>query len=145
MTTLVDVTAIARKESFLAVVSTLRPDASIQSSVVNAGVIVHPVTGDDVVAFVTYGKAKLANLRVRPQISVIFRSGWQWATVEGEAELIGPESADGAEAAEPLRLLLRTIFVAAGGVHDDLDSYDRAMVEERRVAVLVKPERVYSN
>ena len=41
-------------------------------------------------AFVTYGKVKLANLRARPQLAVTFRNGWQWATVEGSAEIGGP-------------------------------------------------------
>jgi hypothetical protein len=43
--------------------------------------------------------------------------------------------------AERLRLLLREIFTAAGGTHDDWDTYDRVMAEEHRVAVLVTPER----
>src|ERR1700683_2391268 len=91
MTTLQDVIDIGRQDSFLAVVSTLRSDSTIQSSLVNAGVLAHPLDGHDVVAFVTYGRAKLANLRVRPQLSITFRAGWQWITVEGQAELIGPD------------------------------------------------------
>jgi hypothetical protein len=43
-----------------------------------------------------------------------------------------------------LRLLLREIFTAAGGQHDDLGAYDRAMAAERRTAVLITPDRVYS-
>src|ERR1039458_4251141 len=91
MTTLHDVADIPRQARFLAVVSTLRSDATIQSSVVNAGVLAHRVGGADVVGFVTYGKAKLANLRTRPQVSITFRAGWKWVTVEGRAELIGPD------------------------------------------------------
>lgn len=41
--------------------------------------------------------------------------------------------------------LLRDIFAAAGGTHDDWDEYDRVMASENRVAVFVTPERVYSN
>ena len=33
------------------------------------------------------------------------------------------------------------IFTAAGGSHDDWDTYDRVMAEERRAAVLLTPER----
>jgi hypothetical protein len=76
--TLKDFTDIGRREGFLAVVSTLRSDSTIQSSVVNAGVLAHPIDGSEVVGFVTYGKAKLSNLRARPQLSVVVRSGWQW-------------------------------------------------------------------
>ena len=49
MTTLQDVISIGRTGQFLAVVSTLRADGTIQSSVVNAGVLAHPVSGADVV------------------------------------------------------------------------------------------------
>jgi hypothetical protein len=47
--------------------------------------------------------------------------------------------------AERLRVLLREIFEAAGGTHEDWDEYDRVMAAERRVAVLIAPERVYGN
>ena len=145
MTTLQDVVEIARQDRFLAVVSTLRADTTIQSSVVNAGVLAHPVTGEDVVAFVTAGKAKLANLRNRPQVSMTFRSGWQWATVEGRAEIIGPDDGHANFDSERIRLLLRECFTAAGGTHDDWDAYDRTMAEERRAAVLVSVSRIYGN
>ena len=45
--------------------------------------------------------------------------------------------------AERLRVLLRDIFITAGGTHDDWDEFDRVMATERRVAILVEPERVY--
>lgn len=145
MTTLQDAADIARQDRFLAVVSTLRSDATIQSSVVNAGVLAHRVGGADVVGFVTYGKAKLANLRTRPQVSITFRAGWKWVTVEGRAELIGPDDVQSDVDAEELRLLLREVFRAAGGTHDDWDAYDRTMAEQRRTVVLVSPTRLYSN
>jgi PPOX class probable F420-dependent enzyme len=145
MTTLQQVIDIGSRDRFLAVVSTVRADGSVQSSVVNAGVLPHPIDGAEVVGFVTYGKAKLANLRARPQLSVTFRSGWVWAAVEGRAELIGPDDPHPGVDAEALRLLLRQVFTAAGGTHDDWDGYDRTMVEERRTAVLFTPSRIYSN
>jgi PPOX class probable F420-dependent enzyme len=145
MATLEEAADLARDEQGLAVVSTLRADRTIQSSLVNAGVLSHPSTGEPVLAFVTYGKVKLANLRVRPQLSATFRRGWQWATVEGEAELAGPDDPQAWLDGEGLRLLLRAVFVAAGGTHDDWDEYDRVMAEQRRTVVLVNPTRVYSN
>ena len=146
MTTLDEAVALARGESGLTVVSTLRADNTIQASLVNAGVLPHPENGSPVLAFVTYGRVKLANLRARPQLAATFRNGWQWATVEGDAELAGPDDpqpwlSDG----DQLRLLLRDVFTAAGGTHDDWDEYDRTMAEQRRTAVLVAPTRVYSN
>jgi hypothetical protein len=47
--------------------------------------------------------------------------------------------------AERLRRLRREVFTAAGGTHDDWDTYDRVMAEEGRAVVLVAPARVYSN
>ncbi len=145
MTTLQDAINTAGQDQYLAVVSTLRADQTIQSSVVNAGILAHPITSVDVVGFVTYGKTKLANLRVRPQLCITFRAGWQWVAVEGRAELIGPDDALPAIDANTQRLLLRKVFTAAGGSHDDWDEYDRTMVEQRRTAVLVSPSRIYSN
>jgi PPOX class probable F420-dependent enzyme len=145
MTTLHDVVDIGGQDRFLAVVSTLRSDDTIQSSVVNAGVLAHPVGGKDVVGFVTYGKTKLSNLRARPQVAVTFRAGWRWATVEGRAELLGPDDAHDGVDTEGLRQLLRQVFEAAGGTHDDWETYDRTMAEQRRTVVLVSPGRVYGN
>jgi PPOX class probable F420-dependent enzyme len=143
MTTLREAWALSRDDHGLVVVSTLRADATIQASVVNAGVIDHPATGEPVLAVVTYGRVKLANLRERPQITATFRDGWRWATVEGRAELAGPADPQPWLDPERLRLLLREIFTAAGGSHDDWDEYDRVMAEQGRTAVLITPTRVY--
>jgi PPOX class probable F420-dependent enzyme len=130
----------------LVVVSTARADGTIQSSVVNAGVIDHPVTGERVVALVAGGSSqRLVNLRARPRATVVIRAGWRWAGVEGPVELAGPDDhLDGIDG-ERLRLLLREIFTAAGGTHDDWDEYDRVMASERRVGVLVHAERTYGS
>jgi PPOX class probable F420-dependent enzyme len=146
MTTLEEAVGLARAEHGLTVVSTLRADSTIQASLVNAGIIPHPATGQQVLAFVTYGRVKLDNLRARPQLAATFRDGWRWATVEGRAELAGPDDpADWLKSADQLRLLLRQIFTAAGGSHDNWDEYDRVMAEQRRTAVLVAPTRVYGS
>jgi PPOX class probable F420-dependent enzyme len=134
------------REHGLCVLSTLRRDGSIQSSVVNAGVLPHPFTGDPVVGLVAIGGSlKLRHLRADPRATVVARAGWQWASVEGTAELIGPDDAHPDVDAEALRTLLRDVFKAAGGTHDDWGEYDRVMTEERRTAVLVVPRRVYTN
>ena len=145
MTTLGDAVELASSESGLAVVSTVRGDGTVQASLVNAGLVAHPVTGEPTLAFVTYGRVKLANLRARPQIAVTFRNGWRWATVEGNAELAGPDDPQQWLTGDTLRLLLREVFGAAGGKHDDWAEYDRVMAEQRRTVVLIAPGRVYSN
>jgi PPOX class probable F420-dependent enzyme len=136
---------LSRGDRGLAIVSTLRADGTIQSSLVNTGIIDHPQTGRRVLAFVTYGPVKLANLRARPQLAVAFRDGWRYATVEGRAELAGPADPRPWLDPERLRRLLREIFQAAGGTHDDWDEYDRVMAEQRRTAVLIEPGRVYGS
>ena len=144
-----DLSAFSRlvpREHGLVTVSTLRPDQTIQSTVVNAGVLGHPLTGVPVVGFVVRGGTrKLDHLRARPRATVAIRAGWEWAAAEGEAELAGPADplpglADGA-----LPGLLRDVFKAAGGTHDDWAEYDRVMAEQRRAAVLIEPDRVYGN
>ena len=146
MTDLKDFARLVGRDHGLCVVSTLRPDATIQSSVVNAGVLAHPVTGQPVVGLVARGHSrKLANLRARPRATVVVRAGWEWVAAEGPADLAGPDDTLGDLDAERVRLLLREIFTAAGGTHDDWDTYDRVMAEEHRTAVLITPERVYSS
>ncbi|MGH9293097.1 MAG: pyridoxamine 5'-phosphate oxidase family protein [Acidimicrobiales bacterium] len=142
---LAELTRLAGRDHYLAVVSTTRADGSAQASVVNAGIVSHPVSGDRVVAFVTYGKAKLANLRARPRATAVFRAGWEWGAVEGRTEIAGPD--DRLEGIEPrvLPALIRSIFTAAGGRHDDWETFDKVMAAERRAAVFIHPERLYSN
>jgi PPOX class probable F420-dependent enzyme len=145
MTSLHEAAALGQAERGLAVVSTLRADHTIQSTLVNAGILDHPETGRPAAAFVTAGPVKRAHLRARPQITVTFRSGWQWASIEGLAVLAGPDDPQPWLSPADLPSLLRSIFVAAGGQHEDWDEFDAVMVRERRLAVLVDPLRVYSN
>ena len=138
--------ALVPLDQGLVVVSTSRADGSIQSSVVNAGVLDHPVTGVPVVGLVAMASSqRLTNLRARPRATVVIRAGWRWAAVEGPTELVGPDDQLEGLDSEGLRLLLRRIFLAAGGTHDNWNEYDRVMADERRVAVLVHPERTYGS
>jgi PPOX class probable F420-dependent enzyme len=146
MTDLGPFEALVPLDHGLSVVITRRRDGSPHATVVNAGVLDDPLSGQRVVGFVAAGNAlKLIHLRADPTIAVTARAGWQWATVEGRAHLVGPDDPHAAVDAERLRLLLREIFTAAGGTHDDWDAYDRTMRDERRTAVLITPTRVYTN
>jgi PPOX class probable F420-dependent enzyme len=130
----------------LAVLATTRPDGTVQASVVNAGVLDHPVTGGRCVGLVARGDArKLAHFRRTGRAAVVFRAGWEWVAVEGPVELIGP--GDAREGFPPAELpgLLRDIFRAAGGTHDNWEEYDRVMAAEGRTAVLVDPARITGN
>jgi PPOX class probable F420-dependent enzyme len=112
---LADLDLIGTQDHHLAVVATTRADGTVQASVVNAGLLAHPVSGEEVVGFVTYGKAKLAHLRSRPQATIVFRAGWQWASVEGRCDIIGPDDPFSGFDPAALPELLRAVFRAAGG------------------------------
>jgi PPOX class probable F420-dependent enzyme len=134
---------IGLRSSFLVIASTSRADGTIQSALVNAGVLEHPLTGQRVVGLVSQPGVRIANLRARPHATISFRADWSYATVEGTTDLAGPDDPLPGVDAERLRLLLREIFTAAGGTHDDFAEYDRVMAAERRCAVLLTPTRIY--
>lgn len=137
---------LGSQEHWLAVLVTQRAAGRSAVSVVNAGVLDHPTTGEQTVAFVARGRtAKLTNLRQDPYATLVFRAGWEWVAVEGPVQLAGPDDQlDGLDK-EGLRRLLRDIYHAAGGQHDDLDAYDREMAADRRTAVLLSPKRFSTN
>jgi hypothetical protein len=133
-------------ERGLAVVATTRPDGTVHASVVNAGVLVDPVADQPTVGFVARGSArKVAYLRASRRVTVVWRVGWEWVAVEGTTRLAGPDDPLAGLDPEAIPGLLRDVFVGAGGTHDDWAAYDRVMAEERRVAVLVDPERITTN
>ncbi|GAA1107801.1 TIGR03618 family F420-dependent PPOX class oxidoreductase [Kribbella jejuensis] len=137
---------LGRRDHFLAVAVTQRRSGEPAASVINAGVIDHPLTGSPVVAFVARGRtAKLAHLRRTPRATLVFRAGWEWIGVSGPVELAGPDDPLPGIDAERLRLLLREIYHAAAGVHPDLEAYDAEMIADRRTAVLIAPEHFSTN
>lgn len=142
-----DVRRLARLDHGLASLSTLRRDGRVHMTVVNAGVIDHPVSNEPVAAFVARpGTRKLANLRANRRATLSWRAGWAWATAEGDVELVGPDDRLEGIAAGAVPALLRSIYSASGGgEHDDWAEYDRVMAAERRVAVLLTPQRIYVN
>src|ERR1700730_8320263 len=119
MVDLHNVAELAAANGHLAVVSTVRADGTVQASLVSAGVSKHPVAGRPVLAFVAAGRVKLANLRAGPIISATFHHGGKWATVEGTAELAGPDDTGlGLSAGQPAELL-GGVFTDAGRTPDD--------------------------
>jgi hypothetical protein len=138
---------LGARESGLVVVVTSRPDGSASASVVNAGVHMHPATGERVVGFVARGYArKIANMRMQRRVTVVFRSGWDWVAVEGDAELVGPDDLPEGIESDDLPRLLREVYAAAvGGNADDWGALDEVFTAERHTAVLIRPVRIYSN
>jgi len=134
------------EETGLATISTSQVDGRVLSSVVNCGMIEHPLTGDVCVALVSGSKAtRLKHIDRGSQVTISVRRGWAWSSATGPADLIRPEKLPEGIDTEQMRLLLREVFHAAGGVHDDLEEYDRAMAQEKRVVVCVTPERILGN
>ena len=134
------------EEHGLSVVSTVQSDGAVLSTVVNCGVVDHPVTHEPRLAFVSLGgAARLRHIRAGSPVTAAVRRGWNWVAVTGGAELIGPD--DNADELDPdrVRILLRDIFTAAGGDHDDWDTYDQTMRDQARTAVLITPTRIRGN
>jgi PPOX class probable F420-dependent enzyme len=137
---------LAAADHHWAVIATTRRNGSAQASVVTAGLMSHPLTGRQTVAFVSRGDTvKLANLRRDPRATVTFRAGREWVTVEGTVSLLGPDDGPADFSRDRVPALLRDVFTAAGGRHDDWAEFDRVMATERRGAVFVALDRVYSN
>jgi PPOX class probable F420-dependent enzyme len=120
------------------VITTHRPDGAGHVSIVVCGAY------RDCAAFVIVrGRSvKVRNLRRDPRCTVLAVSkDWRaWVAVEGEAQLFDYRNT----AAETFRVMLREVYRACGDQdHPDWEEYDRAMVEQDAVAVLVTPKRVY--
>ena len=107
------------------VLMTQRSDGRPQASPVTGGV---DEQGRIVIS--TYPeRAKTANARRRPQVSVLVLSddcGGEWVQVDGDCEVI-----DLPESVEPLVDYVRAI----SGEHPDWDEYRQAMQDQQRVLV----------
>ena len=141
--TIEHVREFAAADQGLAFVSFARANGTVHSTLINAGVMTHPVTGEEVVALVVRGNTvKLAHWRRSPLATIVFRAGWSWIGLEGSVTQIGPD--DPMEGFDPAGLpgLLRDIFIAAGGTHSDWEEYDRVMAAERRTGVFIHPTKI---
>jgi PPOX class probable F420-dependent enzyme len=140
------VRALAADEHGLATITTTRPDGTVHASVVNAGVIDDPVTGTTSVGFVARGGTRKLDLfRRNGHATIVFRRGWNWVAVQGATHILGPDDADPDFDDAKLPQLLRDVFTAATGTHDDWDEYDRVMAAERRAAVFIEATRITGN
>ena len=120
------------------VITTIRRNGAGQVSIVVCGAY----QGNAAFVSVRGNSAKVRNLRRNPQCTVLsVTPDWRrFAVVEGQATLYDASNTS----AEELRILLREVYRACGDKdHPDWEEYDRAMVQQDGVVVLVKPERVY--
>lgn len=129
----------------LVVISVTRADGTVSTSLVNAGLMDHPRDGSLTLALVAKASAyKCRRLRIDPRATVTVQRGWEWQAVEGQVELIGPHDPVPAGSID-VPDLLRQVFRAAGGTHDDWAEFDTVMAAEARTAILISPTRVYGN
>jgi hypothetical protein len=137
---------LAEGDDHLAVLAANRVDGTIHASLVKAGVLDHPDTGQAVIGVVVAGSArKLDHLRHSGHATVVFKHGYRWVSAEGPVQLIRPADSATGDLDTPLPALLRLIYQAAGGSHDDWEEFDRAMRDDRRSAVLVRASKLTSN
>lgn len=120
-----------------AVLTTFRVNGAAQMSIIMVGAY-----RDGVAFTTTAGRAKLANLVREPRCSLLVskQDWWGYVVLQGRAKVLASDNTDAAE----LRQTLRDVYRAAAGKdHPDWDDYDRAMVRDRRAAVVVIPDHVY--
>ena len=125
-------------ENHQAVLTTFRRDGGAQMSIITVGAY------RDGAAFTTTDdRAKLKNLRRNPRCSLLVsHDNWRpYVVLEGQAQVLAADNTD----AEELKHALRDVYRSAlgGKEHPNWDEYDLAMVEDKRAAVIVVPDRVY--
>ncbi|MGE3539007.1 MAG: TIGR03618 family F420-dependent PPOX class oxidoreductase [Candidatus Tectimicrobiota bacterium] len=120
------------------VITTYRPNGAMHASIVVCGAY----QGQAAFVIVRGTSVKARHLRRDPRCTVLaVTEDWRsWASVEGEAQLFEASNTE----PEKLRVLLREVYRACGDKdHPDWEEYDRAMVQQQAVVVLVRPARVY--
>lgn len=98
--------------------------------------------GDTIAISVTAGRAKVANARRDPRVSLHVTSDdfWTYVVAEGRADL-SPQARQPGDAT--CRRLLELYEAAAGKAHPDPDEFFQAMVDDRRLVLSFAPTRMY--
>lgn len=126
------------KENHRGVITTKKKDGALHSSIIVCGAF------ENKAAFVAVrGKSmKVVNLRKDSKCSLlIVTNNWrEWINIEGDAQLFDYKNSD----PEYVRKLLRDIYNVCGDAeHPDWEEYDRAMVRQDAIAILINPEKIY--
>jgi PPOX class probable F420-dependent enzyme len=124
-------------ENHQAVLTTFRRDGAAQMSIVTVGTY-----GDGAGFTTTEDRAKLHNLARNPRCSLLVSKSdwWGYVVLEGHARVLRRGESDETELRDALRGIYRS---ASGQEHPNWDEYDQAMIDDRRAAVIVVPERIY--
>ncbi len=120
-----------------AVLTTFRRDGAAQMSIVTVGPY-----GDGAGFTTTEDRAKLHNLARNPRCSLLVSKAdwWGYVVLEGHARVLRRGESDETALRDALRGIYRS---ASGQEHPNWDEYDQAMIDDRRAAVIVVPERIY--
>lgn len=104
--------------------------------------VVYALVGGAVAISVTAGRAKVANARRDPRVSLHVTSEdfWTYVVAEGRAGL-SPQAREPGDAT--CRRLLDVHQAAAGKAHPDPDEFFQAMVDDRRLVLSFAPTRIY--
>src|SRR6056297_3338512 len=116
---------------------TLKSDGRPQSSN-----IAHVVGDDDVIRIsVTDGRAKTANIRRDPQVSLHVNRDdfWAYAVIEADVSMMPVAQSPDDDTVDALVEYYR----ALAGEHDDWDEYRRAMVADQRLLLELRPTHAY--
>ena len=120
-----------------AVLTTFRANGAAQMSTVTVGSLKNSAAFNT-----TEQRAKLRNLKRYHHCSLLISTpNWrEYVVLEGTARLYTMENTK----AEELSFTLREIYRSAtGNEHPDWDDYDIAMRTDRRVTVVISPDKVY--
>ena len=135
MLTLEDLDSLLSQNNVV-VFTTYRRDGMPQQSLVTVGKI------DNSLVFTTRSRnAKAFNLTRDPRCALMIISSDRrtFAVLDGIAEVSTPTNTD----PEELRQILQGIYrAAAGKEHPDWAEYDKVMIEQKRIAISLKPTRI---
>lgn len=104
--------------------------------------VAYAVGDDDLIRVsVTDSRAKTKNLRRDPRASlyVVRDDFWAYCVIEADVELM-PVAADPHDATADA---LVDYFKAVSGEHDDWEEYRRAMVDDGRLLLVLRPTHAY--
>lgn len=119
------------------IIITTKSDGRPQSSNIS-----YVVQDDDrIVVSVTDGRAKTANIRRTPQVSLHVNRDdfWAYAVLEADVELTPVATSPDDDTVDQLVDYYRSV----AGEHDDWDDYRRAMVDDRRLLLKLTATHAY--
>lgn len=103
--------------------------------------VAYALIGEEIRISTTADRAKTANVRRNPRVSLHVASDdfWTYVVAEGDGVLspVAREPGD-----DTCRALLE-LYEAVAGAHDDPDEFHQAMVDDRRLQLSFAPRHLY--